>query len=120
MSAFITIIGRLGADPEIKSSEKGARCNVRVAVNQGKDSTGWYSATIFGARGEALYNTDLRKGSFIAISGKLVVNEKDGKTYLNIQGADWTFCAGRSSEPSAGRVFADEPDQGFPADAIPF
>lgn len=109
MSAFITIIGRLGADPELKSSEKGARCTIRIAVNQGKDSTGWYSATIFGARGEALYNTDLRKGSFIAVSGKLVANEKDGKTYLNIQGADWTFCSGRSAEPPVGAALPAYP-----------
>lgn len=111
MSAFITVIGRLGSDPDLTSSERGMRCAVRVAVNAGKDRTDWYSVTIFGARGEALYNTDLRKGSWIAISGRLVTAEKDGKTYLNIQGAEWTFAGGKTVQSAAPEPAAA--DYGF-------
>lgn len=77
----VTIIGRLGADPEVRSFQNGGQiANLRVATSESwkdrqsgekQERTEWHSVTI---RGEGLIKVAqnfLRKGSRVWIRGKL-------------------------------------------------
>jgi len=71
----VTIVGNLGADPDIRFFESGAcRCEIRIAVYSGKDkSTGeakppyWFSVKAFGDTAQQMANT-LRKGDRIKVT----------------------------------------------------
>lgn len=76
----VTILGRLGQDPEVRSTASGTQItNISVATteigkadDQGRrqELTEWHRITIFGRMGEnaAQY---LRKGSMVYIEGRL-------------------------------------------------
>jgi len=85
MSAVVTIIGNLGNEPEARMLASGANVtDISVAVNLGKDKQpNWYKCSIFGKSGEYAAN-NLHKGSKVAVTGRLVANESNGKTYLNV------------------------------------
>ncbi len=92
---IVCVTGNLGADPEFKTFEKTdtAVCNMRLAVNNGKDSDGnnltvWLNLKLWGKKGEgtekgliSVVKKFVKKGSTIGISGKLDVEswEKDGE-----------------------------------------
>ena len=110
MLSRITIIGRLGKDPEIKQTKSGSNmCSMSVAVDSGfgnNKTTTWYRVSAFGknAEGSAKY---LKKGSLICASGDLAVNEfegKDGSTKLslNITADKIVFLSGRQGQTSNG------------------
>ncbi len=75
--ADVTLIGRVGAQPELKTSGNGRQyATVSVAVskyrsqgNQYKEDTDWFSATAFGESAEGL--SRVAKGSLICIFGRL-------------------------------------------------
>lgn len=108
MLSRITIIGRLGKDPEIKQTKSGSNmCSMSVAVNSGfgnNKTTTWYQVLTFGknAEGSAKY---LKKGSLICASGDLAVNKfegKDGSTKLSLDIATdkIVFLSGRQEQTS--------------------
>ena len=74
-----SVIGNLGADPEMKYSAGGApflRFNVassfraKDATGEWADRTEWVRCTVFGLRAEALQN-HLRKGTRVFVDGRL-------------------------------------------------
>lgn len=77
-SAFI---GRLGQDPELKTSAAGKSwCRLSLAVGHG-DDVQWVSVAIFGEPAEHICGT-LRKNDKLYVEGALSLNEwtgKDGK-----------------------------------------
>jgi single-strand DNA-binding protein len=85
MSAVITVIGNLGADPASRETVSGTKVvGFNIAVNNGKDvDPTWYGISVFGKQGENCM-TYLKKGAKAAVFGELKTNEKDGKTYLNV------------------------------------
>ena len=110
MLSRITIIGRLGRDPEIKQTKSGSNmCSMTVAVDSGfgnNKTTTWYRVSAFGKNAEnsAKY---LKKGSLICASGDLAVNEfegKDGTTKLSldITADKIVFLSGRQEQTSNG------------------
>lgn len=110
MLSRITIIGRLGRDPEIKQTKSGSNmCSMTVAVDSGfgnNKTTTWYRVSAFGKNAEnsAKY---LKKGSLICASGDLAVNEfegKDGTTKLSldITADKIVFLSGRQDQTSNG------------------
>ena len=110
MLSRITIIGRLGRDPEIKQTKSGSNmCSMTVAVDSGfgnNKTTTWYRVSAFGKNAEnsAKY---LKKGSLICASGDLAVNEfegKDGATKisLDIAADKIVFLSGRQEQTSNG------------------
>ncbi len=76
----ITLIGRLGADPEVKSFQSGGKvCNLRLATSESwKDKDGnkqerteWHTVAIFGEGLAGVAERYLRKGSQIYLEGQL-------------------------------------------------
>ena len=80
-----TFIGRLGADPEIKSFSNGNRvANLRLAVSETwkdkssgerKEKTEWISVAIFSEGLIGVAEKYLRKGGLVYISGKLTTRK---------------------------------------------
>lgn len=110
MLSRITIIGRLGKDPEIKQTKSGSdMCSMSVAVDSGfgnNKTTTWYRVSAFGKNAESSAKY-LKKGSLICASGDLAVNEfegKDGSTKLslNISADKIVFLSGRQEQTSNG------------------
>ena len=87
-----TIVGRLGAEPELKYTQNGTPIlKLRVAVNlrakvdgEWGDVTNWYSVDCFGKRYEGLARI-LSKGREVSARGSLLVREYErrdgGKGY---------------------------------------
>lgn len=83
MLNHVTLIGRLVADPESKTTANGKSvCNVRIAVDRkGREKeTDFFSCTAFGQTGDAL-STYAQKGRLVAITGKIQLDN-----YLNKDG----------------------------------
>ena len=79
----VQLIGRLGADVEIKSTAQGIKvANVRLATNEyNKNSKGewtevtfWHSLVFWGKQAEKLLKT-CKKGTKIILQGSLVYHE---------------------------------------------
>ena len=75
----VMIIGRLGADPEIRYTQTGqATCSLRIATDEsytdrdGKrvERTEWHRVSVFG-KGAENCNQYLGKGSLVYVEGKL-------------------------------------------------
>jgi len=77
----VTIIGNLGADPEIRTFQNGGKvCNLRIATtekwrdkNSGeqKERTEWHTVAIFSEGLVGVAEKYLRKGSSVYLEGKL-------------------------------------------------
>ena len=77
-------IGRLGKDPEVRSTPAGAKvCNITLAVSEkynGEDKTEWVNVVLWKRQAE-IAEQYLRKGSLIYLSGKMSTSsygDKDG------------------------------------------
>ena len=93
MSAPITLIGRCGTEPEIKSP-KGPVVTFRVVTNGRRNiggewqdvDTSWWSVVAFGFTAEGVIQ-DLRKGDLVVIVGKVKETswEKDGVKQKSVE-----------------------------------
>lgn len=131
----ISITGRLGADPELKTTDKGAVLKLRVAVNQGwgdKERTEWFGCALWGKRAEALARL-LKKGDAVGIVGRFSSREweKDGakRTALEVAVDSLALLGGKpdgqgarpTPKPAArGELPVDDFGGGDGADDIPF
>lgn len=87
----VILIGRLGADPEITSTQNGTKvANLRLATNESwKDKAGaqqerteWHRVVVFGKLAE-LCGSYLSKGRQVCVEGSLRTRkweDKDGQT----------------------------------------
>jgi single-strand DNA-binding protein len=92
----VTLIGRLGKDPEIKYSQAGtAVCQLNVATSESwkdkntgekQEKTEWHRCVSFGKKAEVLEKY-LSKGSQVYLEGKLQTRnyEKDGQTHYTTE-----------------------------------
>jgi single-strand DNA-binding protein len=120
MSSFvkITIVGRLGRNPELRSNARGksvANYSVAVTETYTKDGekfeqTDWYSISSVAGQAEADAKY-LKKGSLVMIHGKPKFNQgDDGKSYLNIYAEEVVYLSQKPKQ----RDHADgEFDGGF-------
>lgn len=129
-----TIIGRLGADPELRKFPSGDYvCNLRVATSERwKDKNGeahehteWFSVVI--RRGAENASEYLKKGSLIHIDGRLRTRtyEKDGqKRYIvELHADNWlNISRGESDKPASKPSESKPHDSAFDGfdDDIPF
>ena len=81
----ITIVGRLGRDPEIRFSADGKQiATFSVATDYGRDEnkkTSWHNVVCFGSLAENVCQS-IAKGSRVIVAGRLDVSEyetKDGE-----------------------------------------
>jgi len=102
---YISLIGRLGQDPEVKYFESGKNVtNVSLAVRRGKDVTDWVKVTAWEKTGEILANY-ARKGDMIAIEGFIKTREYDGFTYVDVTASKLELLGGgKNSSPPQERV----------------
>lgn len=80
---LFTFTGNLGKDAEVKYLSNGsAICEFSVAVKSGygeKEKTNWVRCAMFGKKAEGQLPTYLIKGTQVAISGELELQEWEGK-----------------------------------------
>lgn len=100
----ITIIGRLCADPELRTIANGTSvCSFRVAVNRRfkKDEADYFSVVIWREAAEASAKY-LKKGSQAAVTGALQIRqyEQDGvkRQAVEIQADEVEFLGTRAEE----------------------
>ena len=88
-SAYIHVVGNVGADPEVREAGRSDICSFRIAVNtRGRDRdevTTWYEANVWGTKGQGLLDVAdqyVRKGMQISVHGDLTLrvwSDRDGK-----------------------------------------
>ena len=75
----VFLLGNLGADPELKRFDEGAKLRFRLATSERwrdrasgelKERTDWHTLTLWGKRAEALAKM-LHKGSRVMVEGRL-------------------------------------------------
>ena len=78
----ITIVGRVGRDPEVKfTSNEMTIANFSVATDHGRDEkkkTTWHNVVVFGTLAENVAES-LHKGARVIVAGRLEISEYDGK-----------------------------------------
>lgn len=93
--ATVTVVGNLGADPEVRFGGDGkAVARLRVAVNerrkvdgQWQDATQWFAVAVFGKQAEHC-GQYLAKGRQVLVQGRLSAREyqaKDGTTKTAVE-----------------------------------
>jgi len=89
----ITIAGNCTKDAELRTTGSGGKvAGFSVAVNgfsNGEKTTTFYDVSIFGKRGESVMQF-AQKGAKICVTGELSTREYNGKTYLQVNGNDFT------------------------------
>src|SRR5262245_40024876 len=92
---LVTLLGNLGADPELKTSAKGSVLKMRLATeyswknkekNERENRTEWHSLTMFGPRADALVK-HLHKGDRVMVTGHLQTSnyEKEGQKHYRTE-----------------------------------
>ena len=87
----LTIMGHLGADPEVRFTSSGQKVTtLRIAENQrrgGKDETLWWRATIWGEHLDKMISY-LKKGSAVIVAGEMpkpeIYNDRDGNPQISL------------------------------------
>ena len=136
----MTIVGNLGADPEVRYSQSGtAMCNLRVAVTERRkegdnwtDHTEWFTLVCFGKTAENAQKF-LKKGRQVYADGRFQARkwtDREGqtKTSLEVVCDKLMFLGGGREEagnsssnfqaPSAAASF--EPGDGYMNEDVPF
>lgn len=144
----VILIGRLGADPEVRNFANGSKvCNMRVATSETwkdkstgerKEKTEWHTVAIFQEGLVRIAEQYLKKGSNVYIEGKLATRKWQDQsgadrysTEVVLQGYDGTLTmldsAGQRSDDSGYGAARQEPapSQGYGGgsdmdDTIPF
>ena len=91
----MTIVGNLGADPEVRYSQGGtAMCNLRVAVTERRkegesyaDHTEWFTLVCFGKTAENAQRF-LKKGRQVFAEGRFQARkwaDKEGQTRVSLE-----------------------------------
>lgn len=91
----LTIIGKIGRDPEAKTTSTGkSLCNLSVAVtgdfkdSNGDKPTDWFNVTLWGQQADYI-SQYAKKGNTVVVDGRMESRtvEKDGqkKTYWTVQ-----------------------------------
>lgn len=113
----ITILGRIGRDPEMRTTAGGMQVlSFPVADSKkikGEEKTTWYECSIFGKRAESLQNY-IRKGEQITVSGthELQTWQKDdGSTGFKcaVMVSDVGLINGQSDNANQGQQSYQQP-----------
>lgn len=118
----VTLIGRLTADPELKTTQSGKSVTeVSIAVDrryapEGSQKADFVFLSVWGASAEALCKY-AHKGLKIAVEGELRIDSyqdqsgaKRYKTYILVN--QWEFCESRQQQNTA-------PATDYTADVVP-
>ncbi len=85
----VQLIGRLGADPELRHTQGGkAVCNLRMAISNGRDRDATWLDVVCWDKTAELVSQYKRKGDEVAVEGRLQVREwrdKDGNNRKSVE-----------------------------------
>ncbi len=128
----VTLIGNLGADPEVRSMQSGDEvCNLSIATSESwkdkatgekKEKTEWHRVVIFSPGLVNVCKSYLKKGAKIYLEGQLQTRswEQDGQkkytTEIVLRGFDskLVMLDGRSGNDNAGAgSFSDSQSGGY-------
>ncbi len=124
----VILIGRLGADPELKYTPNGtAQAKINLATSErwkdndgnNQEKTEWHRIITWRRQAE-FAGEWLKKGQLVCVEGKLQTRswEQDGqKRYMTEVVADNITMLGSKSESSAGKSSETPEDQGQPQEA---
>lgn len=92
------IAGNVGKDATLRSLQNGDKVlGFSVAVDNGRDKEAtWYDCSVFGKRAESLEQY-IRKGTKLALMGRLSVRVHEGKAYMGIAVSELTFQGGNQN-----------------------
>jgi len=94
MKNYVSIIGRLGKEPEVKDIGGAMLCKLSVATSSSKktksgewsEETQWHQISVWGKEAEKIAEKNLPKGSQIGVDGSIHYNQgKDTKFYPEIK-----------------------------------
>lgn len=110
----ITVVGRLGRDPEIRMTQKGEQMvSTSIAVGSG-DKSQWFKVTAMGKTAEGLAKA--MKGDMAFVQGSLQIktyDRKDGKT--GVEALVWAnvvrVMGGKKDSESIESAFGAKPMQ---------
>lgn len=139
MSNFnqITLIGRVGKDPDVKTLEAGKIAKTTLAVTEkvtrdgGRvDDTEWFNVTMFGKVAEVAENY-IRKGDLLFIQGrfksrKYTDKEGEEKVYQEILVHQMQMLGSKREKSETGNPASEqrkheaEPVDAEPVDDLPF
>ena len=123
----ITVLGRVGQDPEIKELDGGRKLaklslaeteRYKDKSGEKKEITTWFSLEVWGPMANVFENY-VKKGSLIAVRGKMKCQKHEDKYYWSLVVQDFEFAGGvtkteSNNEPKQGQD--DEPK----GDDLPF
>lgn len=133
----VQLIGRLGADPEVRYTASGAAiANLRLATSERwkdkqtgepQERTEWHRVSFFGRQAEVC-GEYLKKGSQVYVSGKLQTrkwqdNDGNDRYTTEVVGNNMIMLGGRGSQEApapAGRATEPEPAMEGENEDIPF
>ena len=127
MANFVVIVGRLGADPETRTTGSGVTIsNLRVATNDfynGEKRTEWHNVVTFGKTAENV-SKFLSKGALVAVQGSLRTRTwtgRDGveRRVTEIVANRVDFLDSRNRRDTAPRP-TDPASPAIPDDDLPF
>ncbi|MDE2303546.1 MAG: single-stranded DNA-binding protein [Sphingomonadales bacterium] len=112
MSAQIAAYGRLGSDPEKRTSQAGkewARASIAVQLCEARDGEDdapatWLSIVAFGRVAETLARH--RKGDLVSVAGRLQLNrwtDREGQTREQLQVIADAIVSAKAVRPGGGR-----------------
>jgi single-strand DNA-binding protein len=91
---MVTLLGNLGADPELTQTSGGPRLKMRLATTevyfdkekQRQERTEWHTVKVFGRRAEGLAKI-LSKGDRLFLQGRIETSsyEKNGEKRSNVE-----------------------------------
>lgn len=114
----VTILGKLGADVELKDVNGTALAKFNVAQNVGygdKKQTLWFSVSIWGAQAKSGFVDYLKKGQTVQVVGELSTREYNGKTYLEVR----SYSCNLAGSAQTGGQQQQAPQQGYAPKATP-
>lgn len=129
---IITIVGRLGRDPEVRYSQGGmAICKLSVAVSSRvkngetwEDETTWFRVTVFGKTAENA-GKYLAKGREVAVVGRMredKYKDKDGneRSSWEVIANQVQYVGGKGEGGGKRDEKPAETSGGFDDDSLPF
>lgn len=123
----VTIMGRLVRDPELRRTQSGKGvANFTVAVDKMKkeDGADFISCVAWDSTAEFV-NTYFKKGSMIALTGRLSTRSYDDKagnkrTLTEIIAINVSFCGSKSENAPTARKSVDVPVEDIDDEDLPF
>jgi single-strand DNA-binding protein len=93
----ITIIGRIGADAEVRQVNTKQVISFSVAVDNGKDQPAtWFRCSKWVSKdGNSNVANYIKKGEMIGVNGKVSLSEYNGKSSIEINVINLTLCGGK-------------------------